>query len=179
MKSHRFVGRRGQLGLLERHLTWVLEGGADQRGRCLLLRGRRRVGKSRLVEEFLAGLPRDIDQFWFTCTKGELPEHERVSFVDELAASGLPHADAVGDTAPATWAAALRRLADAMDPDRPAVVVVDELPWMLEQDGAAEGALQTVWDRVLSKRPVLLIGMSLDLLVQWLFGWCVGFWCLV
>lgn len=27
--------------------------------------------------------------------------------------------------------------------------------------------------------PVLLIGMSLDLLVQWLFGWCVGFWCLV
>ena len=27
--------------------------------------------------------------------------------------------------------------------------------------------------------PVLLIGMSLDLLVQWLFGWCVGFWCFV
>ncbi|MBK8768109.1 MAG: hypothetical protein IPM01_27320 [Burkholderiaceae bacterium] len=27
--------------------------------------------------------------------------------------------------------------------------------------------------------PVLLVGMSLDLLVQWLFGWCVGFWCFV
>ena len=26
---------------------------------------------------------------------------------------------------------------------------------------------------------VLLTGMSLNLLVQWLFGWCVGFWCLV
>lgn len=25
--------------------------------------------------------------------------------------------------------------------------------------------------------PVLLIGTALDLLVQWLFGWCVGLWC--
>ena len=27
--------------------------------------------------------------------------------------------------------------------------------------------------------PILLIGTALDLLVQWLFGWCVGLWCFV
>lgn len=26
--------------------------------------------------------------------------------------------------------------------------------------------------------PVLALGMALDLLTQWLFGWCVGLWCL-
>jgi hypothetical protein len=26
--------------------------------------------------------------------------------------------------------------------------------------------------------PVLVVGTLLDLLVQWLFGWCVGLWCL-
>ncbi len=25
--------------------------------------------------------------------------------------------------------------------------------------------------------PVLLLGNLADFLVQWLFGWCVGFWC--
>lgn len=27
--------------------------------------------------------------------------------------------------------------------------------------------------------PILAIGMALDLGVQWLFGWCVGLWCMV
>jgi hypothetical protein len=26
--------------------------------------------------------------------------------------------------------------------------------------------------------PVLAVGTLLDLLVQWVFGWCVGLWCL-
>jgi hypothetical protein len=26
--------------------------------------------------------------------------------------------------------------------------------------------------------PVLVVGTVLDLLVQWLLGWCVGLWCL-
>lgn len=25
--------------------------------------------------------------------------------------------------------------------------------------------------------PVLVLGNLADFLVQWLFGWCVGFWC--
>jgi len=27
--------------------------------------------------------------------------------------------------------------------------------------------------------PVLVLGNVLDLLVQWLFGWCVGVWCVL
>ncbi len=26
--------------------------------------------------------------------------------------------------------------------------------------------------------PVLLLGSALDALAQWLFGWCLGLWCM-
>jgi hypothetical protein len=27
--------------------------------------------------------------------------------------------------------------------------------------------------------PVVILGNLLDLLVQWMFGWCIGVWCLI
>ena len=55
-----FIGRQHELGLLDGLLQRVTEGGrAGRPGRAILIRGRRRVGKSRLVEEFVdrAGVP--------------------------------------------------------------------------------------------------------------------------
>jgi uncharacterized protein len=62
----------------------------------------------------------------------------------------------------ASWPDAFRVLA-AMLPDSPAVVVLDELPWLAEQDDIFDGALQTAWDRLLSRRPVLLLLLGSDL----------------
>jgi hypothetical protein len=42
-------------------------------------------------------------------------------------------------------------------------VVLDELPWLAEQDTLFDGALQTAWDRLLSPRPVLLLLLGSDL----------------
>lgn len=47
-----FVGRQRELGLLTAELGRVIPGN-DHPGRCLLIRGRQRVGKSRLVEQFV------------------------------------------------------------------------------------------------------------------------------
>ncbi|WP_327168788.1 hypothetical protein [Streptomyces subrutilus] len=44
--------------------------------------------------------------------------------------------------------------------------MVDEVPWLVEQDGEFEGALQTVWDRHLSTKPVLLILAGSDMSVM-------------
>jgi hypothetical protein len=62
----------------------------------------------------------------------------------------------------AGWPDAFRALA-AVLPDRPAIIVVDELPWLAEQDELFDGALQTAWDRLLSRRPVLLLLLGSDL----------------
>ncbi|KNE79139.1 ATP-binding protein [Streptomyces xinghaiensis] len=49
-----FIGRRSELAHLDDLMDKVRSGSRTGRpGRALLVRGRRRVGKSRLVEEFL------------------------------------------------------------------------------------------------------------------------------
>ncbi len=53
-------------------------------------------------------------------------------------------------------------LASAL-PGAPSVVVIDEIPWLAEQDEVFEGALQVAWDRLLAGRPVLLMLLGSDL----------------
>lgn len=66
----------------------------------------------------------------------------------------------------ADWNQALRSLAVAVPDDAPSIAVIDEVPWLVEQDGEFEGALQTVWDRHLSAKPVLLILVGSDMSVM-------------
>ncbi|MFC8567654.1 ATP-binding protein [Streptomyces sp. NPDC057245] len=157
-----FVGRTSELATLNRHLDWVREGRGDQPGRALLLRGRRRVGKSRLVDLFCerAQVPHVVHQ----ATRGEDAQRERARFLDQVRRSSLPDtAVLAGVTTVGDWDTALRQLAAVLPDDSPSVVVLDELPWMLEGDSVLEGTLQTVWDRVLSRKPVLLVLIGSDL----------------
>src|SRR5882757_2432511 len=89
-----FVGRDRELATLDRHLDWVREGHGDQRGRALLLRGRRRVGKSRLADVFCerSGAPYLIHQ----ATRGEDPDRERARFLRTLRDSSVPGRELVG-----------------------------------------------------------------------------------
>jgi hypothetical protein len=47
--------------------------------------------------------------------------------------------------------------------DQPSVVVLDEMPYLIRTDPGFEGTLQKVFDRELSRKPVLLIGIGSDL----------------
>ena len=63
----RFVGRHRELGILDGELARIATATDDDRpGRCLLVRGRRRVGKSRLIETFVDRS--DLPSLFFTAT---------------------------------------------------------------------------------------------------------------
>jgi hypothetical protein len=157
-----FVGRDRELATLARLLEEVRAGRTDETGRALLLRGRRRVGKSRLVEEFCDGA--GVPWVFFTATAGEHAAREREEFVRVVVEeSTFPNREEFAGLAPPTWASFLRQLAVMLPGDQPSVVVIDELPHLVAGDPAFEGALQTAWDRYLSRRPVLLIGVGSDL----------------
>lgn len=157
-----FIGRRTELGLLDDMLHPVKTGGRGGRpGRAVLIRGRRRVGKSRLVEEFLERA--ELPHVFFTAVGGSR-EEDLAGFVAEVAASSLPDAGRFADfTAPQTWDAALSLLASALPTDAPSVVVLDEMPYLVREDPAFEGTLQKVFDRTLSKLPVLLVLIGSDI----------------
>jgi AAA+ ATPase superfamily predicted ATPase len=159
-----FVGRGRELAVLRGFLDQVAAGGADERGRAVLLRGRRRVGKSRLVEVFAEQA--DAPLLWFTASKGAAADRQREAFLADLVASTLPRAADLADVRAGSWQAALRLVAQAVDPAVPSIVVLDELPWLLESDPAVEGDLQAVWDRTLAKLPVLLLALGSDLAVM-------------
>jgi AAA+ ATPase superfamily predicted ATPase len=153
-----FIGRAVEIALLKRRLDRVAAGGT---GLAVAIRGRRQVGKSRLVQEFCdrAQMP----YLFYTATRGASPVEAVGAFLAELRDSGLPRdRDLVPSEAAGGWPDAFRALAAAL-PEGPAIIVVDELPWLAEQDELFDGALQTAWDRLLSRRPVLLLLLGSDL----------------
>ncbi|MFC0862610.1 ATP-binding protein [Sphaerimonospora cavernae] len=153
-----FIGRRTELAVLRKRLDQVRVTGS---GAALAIRGRRQVGKSRLVQEFCdqAGVP----YLYFTATKGMSPVESVAEFCAELADSSLPPTpEHVVQLTSGSWPEAFRVLLAALPPGA-AIVVIDEMPWLAEQDDLFDGALQTAWDRLLSARPILLLLPGSDL----------------
>ncbi|MFT4165175.1 MAG: ATP-binding protein [Microlunatus sp.] len=154
-----FVGRQPQLARLESLLRKVTAGHDSRPGKALLIRGRRRVGKSRLVEEFIERT--DVPHLFFAASRRSVRDELRL-FAEDAAASTLPGARLFSDIELTSWDAALRLLAAAVD-QQLAVVVFDELPYLMESDPGFEGTLQRSFDRELSRKPVLLIGIGSDI----------------
>ncbi|MGQ0719555.1 MAG: ATP-binding protein [Pseudonocardiales bacterium] len=152
-----FVGRQPDLRRLQRHLDAVVNDGV---GRLLSVRGRRQAGKSRLVTEFAdrSGLP----QLFLTATRLASPDEELARLAQVARRSTLPGAHLFDGITLDNWQAALHQVASAL-PDGPAIVVLDEFPWLAESNPSLEGALQAVWDRVFEAKPVLFILIGSDL----------------
>ena len=156
-----FVGRERELAMLDGLLTEVRAAGGDPRpGQCLLIRGRRRIGKSSLVEAFVdrAAVP----AVFFTAS-GASTAVELEAFIEAVNSSTLPDRSVFEDATPGNWSAALRQLAGVLPDDRPSVVVIDEVPYLVDRVDAFEGILQRAWDRELSRKPVLLVLIGSDL----------------
>ncbi len=156
--GRRFVGRRGDLHTLQRELEAVRETGE---GRLVWMYGRRRVGKSRLVEEMAerSGLP----YLFFQAPRRPIADSLQ-RFRRALADSELPAAALVREGAAfETWPAALALAVQGATAQRPAIVVIDELPYLLERDDGLAADLQQAWDRELARRPVLLVCVGSDM----------------
>jgi AAA+ ATPase superfamily predicted ATPase len=156
-----FVGREQQLAALDALLAEVGSPHGDPRpGQCLLIRGRRRIGKSSLVEAFVdrAAVP----AVFFTAA-GASTEVELEAFIEAVSSSTLPDRTVFHDATPGNWSAALRQLAGILPDDQPSVVVIDEVPYLVDRVDAFEGILQRAWDRELSRKPVMLVLIGSDL----------------
>ncbi|GGO82546.1 ATP-binding protein [Nonomuraea cavernae] len=156
-----FIGRTRELAVLKRALEKTGASRFQRPGRALLIRGRRRVGKSRLAEEFIrrARLP----HVYYTATGQTLGEELR-TFSEEVRTSDLPDAATFGtQPQPRSWLDALTLLARTLPEDSPSIVVIDELPYLIKIDPSFESVLQKVFDKEFSKRPVLLLLIGSDL----------------
>jgi hypothetical protein len=156
-----FVGRVRELKELDTQLSIVRQGQRADRGVAVLVRGRRRVGKSRLAGEFAQRS--DVPHVYFQAARGAPLGRELALFAEAITTSTLPDAAIAQATNPATLTAALNLLAAALPDDAPSIVIMDELPWLLENIDGGAGELQRVWDNRLAKKPVLALLLGSDL----------------
>lgn len=151
----RFVGRTRELARLNDLLGEVRSGP----GVLVSMRGRRQVGKSRLVSEFLEAV--EVPSVFFTASRQTVAV-ELGQFIDAARAGGVASAMALPADGVSSWEAAFSLVTADARPDRPVVVVIDEFPYLCESDPAIEAILQKVW-HTLERRPVLLILIGSDI----------------
>ena len=156
MATRRFIGREAELARLQGHLDHVRESGA---GRMLALRGRRQIGKSRLVEEFIRRT--DAKAVFYTASRQSASEELR-NFSEQIAASATDGAAVAAAGPIGSWEAALSIAASGASAEQPIVLVIDELPFLIESEPAIEAIIQKQWDRRLEAQPVLLLLIGSD-----------------
>ncbi|NLG99543.1 MAG: ATP-binding protein [Chloroflexi bacterium] len=140
-----FIGRSRELGELARLYR-------SQKAQFLILYGRRRIGKTRLITHWIETTkPRAL--FWVaepTSSADQLRSFSQTIFRFET--QSQPPADMTyGD-----WRTAFETLARLAEKERLAVII-DEFTYLLEAEPAVSAYLQHAWDHILSKSNLFLI----------------------
>lgn len=116
-------------------------------------RGRRRIGKSRLMSEFAARSGGAYIEI------AGLPPRKGMTNADQLKAFAVGLKRATGRQAPIpeNWAEAFNLLEEVIDDRRKTVILLDEISWMGEYDPDFPGYLKTAWDTQFKKHSRLIV----------------------
>ncbi|MFB8228167.1 ATP-binding protein [Cellulosimicrobium sp. NPDC055967] len=152
------VRRTTSTNALQSHLDAVVSHGT---GQIVALRGRRHVGKSTLVEQFVESA--EVPSVYVPGVYGSSVRRQLDDATRAIVESRrpLPDADLLTQAPAASWREWLGRLSVAAR-SGPVIAVLDEFPWMVAADPALEGELQAQWDRTLEKLPILLVLIGSD-----------------
>ena len=142
----KFIGRSDYLDKLS--ALWKKD-----RSSLVVISGRRRIGKSTLVEEFARRSDCDFIEIVGLPPEKTMTNQRQIdNFCERLArATGKPEAKAD------CWPKAFDALAAAIGGRRKTIVFLDEISWMGRYDGAFAGFLKTAWDTQLSVRDNLIL----------------------
>lgn len=141
-----FVGREEQLEQLES--LW-----RKNVASLVTCRGRRRIGKSTLIEEFAKR-----SRVKFIKVEG-LPPEEGVNGETQLKAFADQLSEQVGRdlVKPKDWFSAFALLNECISPKAKTVVLIDEISWMGKFDPTFTAELKFAWDNRFSKKSRLIV----------------------
>ncbi len=157
MESRRFIGRLSELDQLTRLY-------ASPRPEFLILYGRRRIGKTRLLTHWLEkARPRAL--FWVAEPTSSADQLH--SFSQAILRFQSPQAQPPPQMTYGDWRTAFEAIAQLAQRER-LVVIIDEFTYLLESEPAVSATLQHAWDHVLSKANLMLVicGSHLGMMVR-------------
>ncbi|MCP4425421.1 MAG: ATP-binding protein [Chloroflexi bacterium] len=163
----KFVGRNRELQTLETFFQ-------SPQASLLILYGRRRIGKTRLVTRFLER-HRDTPAFYWMATT-----HSEAYQLRDFSQAVMRHdprlaAPPTPDFSFSSWEDALHHLADVAAADaQPHLVVLDEFTYLLRNEPAISSLFQKVWDHRLSQIPqlkLILTGSLIGMMAREVFAY--------
>lgn len=142
----RFIGRKKELELLKGLLK-------KKSASLVVIRGRRRIGKSRLAEEFASSFSKSYILSGIPPESGVTAETQRREFLRQLQEYRLPiyRSD--------DWGNLFYDLAQECKKGR-ILVVLDEITWMGSKDSTFLPKLKTAWDRYFKQNPQFVMILS-------------------
>jgi AAA+ ATPase superfamily predicted ATPase len=161
-----FVGRNRELQTLENFYQSANAG-------LLILYGRRRIGKTRLITYFLE--QRQSPTFYWVATT-----HNEAFQLRDLSQAIMKYDPRMGsaptdDFTFSSWENALHHLADVVVlRDEPHLVVLDEFTYLLRNEPAISSVFQKVWDHRLSQIPqlkLILTGSLIGMMAREVFSY--------
>jgi len=139
----RFIDREHEL----RHLESEYRSGSPK---FVVIYGRRRVGKTRLIEEFIKGK----EALYYTAAqeteKQQVAEFKNI-IASKLSDTFLQSADI------STWTQMFAYLKKAWPSDKKIVLAIDEVTYIIKSNPSFPSYLQKLWDEHLSKTKTFLI----------------------
>ena len=145
-RANLFFGRERELAQLDG--LW-----AKRVGSLATCRGRRRIGKSTLVEEFARRSDARFLKLEGLRPKPGMSERDQLSFF----ASKLAAQTGCEKTPPSDWYSAFVRLDRELDDNGRTVVLMDEISWMARFSPLFPEILKNAWDDLFKKHPRLIM----------------------
>ncbi len=136
-----FIGRKTELEKLNAEY--------ERDSSFVVIYGRRRVGKTTLIKEFL----KDKTAFYFLATE-ELENQSMKRLAGVIARTTknrLFQRVAVSD-----WLELFEMIAE-YEPDKKKILVIDEFPYLVKTNPAFPSILQNAWDEILKEKNIMLI----------------------
>ena len=142
----KFIGREKELESLKGLLR-------KKSSSLVVIRGRRRIGKSRLAEEYASSFSKAYILSWIPPEPGVTADAQRAEFLRQLQEYRLPiyRSD--------DWGNIFYDLAQECKKGR-ILVVLDEITWMGSQDPTFLPKLKTAWDRYFKKNSQFVMILS-------------------
>ena len=140
-----FIGRTGELQMLDR--MWE-----SNKAELIILYGRRRVGKTRLLTHWIQE-HEGVGLYWMAEPSSAVDQLR--SFSQALANFADPEDSAPLDFTYANWEQAFRQVG-LMAQGRRMALFIDEITYLMDTNRSIIGTLQKVWDHRLSESNLVL-----------------------
>ncbi len=143
-KDNLFIGRKQEL----QNLRLLL---ARNTAALVVIKGRRRIGKSRLIEEFAKG--KNFLRFeGIAPTRKTTAQAQRGEFARQINKQlGIPGLENLKD-----WGDLFTIVAEATKKEE-IIILFDEITWMGSRDPVFLGKLKIIWDQYFQKNPNLIL----------------------